>query len=99
MKRAMETIDLRETVIPFSLLKIAYHFKRMKIGDAMEIIGTDREVIRDLKSVLRAGNYKLHIVDIAGPPDPYFKLHIKKTTMKNIKPKEKCHVGNRSERH
>lgn len=95
----METIDLRETVIPFSLLKIAYHFKRMKTGDVMEIIGTDREVIRDLKSVLPAGNYKLRIVDIAGTTDPYFELHIKKTTMKTIKPKEKCHVGNRSERH
>lgn len=93
MKRTMETIDLRETVIPFSLLKIAYHFKRMKTGDAMEIIGMDKNIIADLKSVLPAEKYKLHIIEITGTPDPHFKLHIKKTTTKNIKPKEKSHVG------
>ena len=95
----MHTIDLRETIIPFSLLQITHRFKRMQAGDAIEIIGIDENVITDLKNLLPASNCELIMAEAMSTRSPYFRLWLKKTKTRNIKPKENCHVSNRSEQH
>ena len=57
--RPMDSFDLRETVIPFSLLQITNHFKQMKSGDVIEIIFRDANIVRDLNSILPESEYEL----------------------------------------
>jgi len=57
--RPMDSFDLRETIIPFSLLQITNHFKRMKPGEVIEIIANDASVVKDLKSILPELEYEL----------------------------------------
>ncbi len=95
----MFSIDLRETIIPFSLLQIVNQFKRMKIGETMEILGVEKNIISDLKSVLPAGKFELVDAETMNTDSPYFRLRLKKTDTQNIKPKENCHVGNQFEQH
>ena len=48
----MVTFDLRETIIPFSLLQICNYFKQMKVGDVIEILSPDAGIEKDLKCIL-----------------------------------------------
>jgi TusA-related sulfurtransferase len=48
----MVTFDLRETIIPFSMLQICNHFKQMKTGEVIEIISFEAGIEKDLKSIL-----------------------------------------------
>ncbi len=95
----MDTIDIRETIIPFSLLQITNHFKRMNAGTSIEIVGTDENIISELKNLLPEASYELTIAETISAANPCFKLWLKKTKTQNIRPKENCHVSNRPERH
>jgi TusA-related sulfurtransferase len=55
----MATFDLRETIIPFSLLQISNHFKRMKPGEAIEILCCDKHIARDLSCILPRLEYEI----------------------------------------
>jgi TusA-related sulfurtransferase len=55
----METIDLRETLIPFSLLRISNRFKQMKRGEVIEIIGADAAIAMDLRHILAGAAFEL----------------------------------------
>ena len=48
----MQSFDLRDTIIPFSLLQIANHFQRMKPGDEIEVIGNDPGIESDIRKIL-----------------------------------------------
>ena len=48
----MVTFDLRETIIPFSMLQICNYFKQMKTGDVIEIISFDAGIEKELKCIL-----------------------------------------------
>ena len=93
----MFSIDLRETIIPFSLLQIVREFKQMKTGADMAILGIEKAIIADLKNVLPTGKFKLLDVEPMEADSPYFRLRLKKTHTFTPIPKENCHVGNRSE--
>lgn len=92
----MDPIDLRETIIPFSLLEIINQFKKMRRGDTMEILGIERDIIPDLKRILPAGAYRLSNADIMNADSLYFRLWITKTQDQQ---KENCHVNSRSKQH
>lgn len=95
----MFSIDLRETIIPFSLLQIANHFKRMETGETMEIRGIEEDIISDLKRVLPVRTFELRKTETFTSDSPYFRLRLTKTGTQNIKPKENCHVRSQSEHH
>ncbi len=88
----MFSIDLRETIIPFSLLQIVNQFKHMKIGETMEILGIEEDIISELKRLLPMGKFELENTETMNNDYPYFQLRLKKTGTQNIKPKENCHV-------
>ena len=93
----MFSIDLRETIIPFSLLQIVNQFKRMTVGATMEILGIEEDIISDLKCVLPVGRFELVDAEIMNTDSPYFRLRLKKTGTPNIQPKENRHVRIQSE--
>jgi TusA-related sulfurtransferase len=54
VKRPTKTFDLREAIIPFSLLQITNLFYRMPAGETIEIIGNDASIAEDLQRILSA---------------------------------------------
>jgi len=80
----MNAFDLRETLIPFSLLQLTNHFNQMKPGEAVEIIGSDISLITDLTSILPESAYEIVLRTNQSGSGRDFRLQIKKT--KPIKP-------------
>ena len=93
----MLSIDLRENIIPFSLLEIVMQFKKMATGEIIRIVGIEESIIDDLESVLPEGKFELLDVESMSVNSPYLKLKLKKSHTFNPKPKENCHVGSQSE--
>jgi TusA-related sulfurtransferase len=57
----METIDIRNTLIPFSLLQISNLFKQMQPGDMLEIIVSETSTAADLKRILSGSAFQLQL--------------------------------------
>ncbi len=74
----MVTIDLSETIIPFSLLQIVSEFKRMKTGETVEILGVDEDIIPDLMNVLPAFKFELIGTESMSADSSNFRLRFKK---------------------
>ena len=55
----MTTFDLRDTIIPFSLLQINNCFKRMKAGEILDILFCDKHIEDDLKRILPRHQYEI----------------------------------------
>jgi TusA-related sulfurtransferase len=55
----MDSFDLRQGIIPFSLLEITNHFKQMNTGQRMEIIVGDVSLLNDLRQVLSGAAYRM----------------------------------------
>lgn len=76
--KIMVTIDLSETIIPFSLLQIVSEFKHMKTGETVEIIGVDEDIIPDLMNVLPAFKFELIGTEAMSADHSNFRLRFKK---------------------
>ena len=76
----METFDLRDTIIPFSLLQIANYFQQMKVDEEIEIYGNDAGIARDLKSILPASAVTICPVDTSADERPRYRWRLKKIT-------------------
>jgi TusA-related sulfurtransferase len=74
----MYAIDLRQTIIPFSFLKILNQFKRMRPTETMEIIGLEENSFSDLKQVLPAGTFEVTDIVPMEAGNPFFRLQLKK---------------------
>ncbi len=55
----MKQFDLRDTIVPFTLLEVINHFNGMACGDRMEILSDDTASIADLRSILPPGAFEL----------------------------------------
>jgi TusA-related sulfurtransferase len=64
----MELFDLRNALIPFSLLDIRQRFKEMRPGDALVVLWSDPKAADDLIRVLPAAC--VEIVSTGEIPDP-----------------------------
>jgi TusA-related sulfurtransferase len=74
----MESFDLRETIISFSLLQITNYFKKMNHGEVLEIIFTDQRIAEDLKCILPELSYELILIEEDIEQSPDFRIHLKK---------------------
>lgn len=74
----MESFDLRDTIIPFSLLQIANYFQQMKSGDEIEVIGNDPGIESDIKRILPSSEYRVVAVDKQQDNCRNFRLRLKK---------------------
>ena len=93
----MVTIDIRETLIPFSLLQITNTFRSMRAGDEMEILAgagpTDTATVEDIMRILPRDGYDLITREEIGEADPVSRLRLKKkqpTTTQQPKGESSC---------
>ena len=77
----MDIFDLRNAIIPFSLLDIRQRFKEMRPGDSLVVLWSDDAAADDLMRVLPASC--LEIVSKGKVPEPSggFRMELIKTRM------------------
>jgi TusA-related sulfurtransferase len=87
----METFDLHDTIVSFTLLQIANHFQRMKSGDEIEVIGNDPGIQRDIKKILPSSEYRVVAVDKKQDNSRNFRLRLKKKSHHTLKQNKEAH--------
>jgi len=88
----VETFDLRETLIPFSLLQITNAFRAMQPGDEMEILSGvsifDVAIFKDVMRILPRNEYDLIPQQDVRGEDSVTRMRIrKKKSITNQQPK------------
>lgn len=86
----MESFDLRDTIISFSLLQIINHFKKMRTGEVIEIFGSDPSIIEDLNNLLPEMEYEIINIETLNLSRPDFRMQLRKIE-KNINLKKEDH--------
>ena len=78
----MVTFDLRETLIPFSLLEITNVFRGMKPGEEMEIFAgvthIDAAILKDVMLILPKTDYDLISRENRVGDNPVTRLRLRK---------------------
>jgi TusA-related sulfurtransferase len=78
----MVTFDLRETLIPFSLLEITNVFRGMKPGEEMEIFAgvthIDAAILKDVMLILPKTDYDLISRENRVGANPVTRLRLRK---------------------
>jgi hypothetical protein len=78
----MLTFDLRETLIPFSLLQITNLFRKMKPGEEMQIFAgvshIDATILREVMLILPRTDYDLIAQENLDGDDPVTRLRLRK---------------------
>jgi len=69
---------LRESIIPFSLLQISNHFKRMKSGEVVDIICPDATTEKDLHCILPRRQFEIFLMDPASTESNVFFIRLRK---------------------
>jgi TusA-related sulfurtransferase len=77
----MDVFDLRDAIVPFSLLDIRHRFKEMRPGDSLVVLWSDPAAADDLMRVLPAAC--VEIVSKSEVPEPSggFRMELIKTRM------------------
>ncbi len=74
-------LDLRGTIIPFSLLKISQALRGIEAGESLEVLWSDPDTPADLFKVLPQNAYELVGMDRIEEKDPYFRLMLLKRSV------------------
>ena len=74
-------LDLRGTIMPFSLLKISQALRGIEPGESLEVLWSDRDTPADLFKVLPHNAYELVGMDRVEEKDPYFRLMLLKRSV------------------
>lgn len=74
----MERFDLRETVIPFSLLEMGCRLKRMAPGEECEILCCDKTVCEDIERILPRGEYECVAFETPNDDRGWFCIRLRK---------------------
>ena len=78
----MLTFDLRDTLLPFSLLQITNLFREMKPGEEMQIFAgvshIDATILRDVMLILPRTDYDLIAKENLDGDDPVTRLRLRK---------------------
>jgi TusA-related sulfurtransferase len=74
-------LDLRGTLMPFSLLKISQSLRGIAPGDSLEVLWSDPDTPADLFKILPHNAYELVGMDRVEEKDPYFRLMLLKRSV------------------
>jgi len=74
----LHTLDLRNAIVPFSLLKVIQALKTMGSGETLEIFCSDPETPADLFKVLPDSAYDLISFEEIGDGEPAYKITLAK---------------------
>ena len=77
-KDTQHNLDLRGTIIPFSLLKASQTFRMINPGEVLEVLCNDPEVGKDLFKVLPAASYDLISVETLNGDRVSYRLRLMK---------------------
>jgi TusA-related sulfurtransferase len=80
----MESFDLRDTIVPISLLRISNHFRMKNAGETLEIICSEQDLIEDLNYLLPEPAYEFLSLVRVNAADPEFRIVVKKA--KDLQP-------------
>jgi TusA-related sulfurtransferase len=80
----MESFDLRETIISFSLLQLTNHFRKMRPGETVEIIYTDESITDDLKCLLPKKTYEFVRIEHTDKDCADLRIELKKIKASSI---------------
>ena len=80
----MDSYDIRDTIIPFSLLQVTNRLRQMKLGERLEIIYSDPGIEIDLKSLLPQSEYRMTIAGTSMSNQKDFQMTIQKKFKKSI---------------
>jgi len=70
------TLDLRDVIAPFTLLKVTQTLREMKTGERLEILATDHDTRKYLFQVLDAtGHYRMVGID---DRNDFCRIHLEK---------------------
>lgn len=74
----MYTFDLRNALVPFSLLDLRHRFKEMRSGETMVVLWGDADAADDLLQILPASSFDIvSKAEIPGSPSG-FRLELTK---------------------
>jgi len=76
--KADYSLDVRETISPFSLLKVSLVFQKMAPQEIVEILGCDREMQHDLLRVLPRDSCEVVRNDPFGKDSEMVRIWLKK---------------------
>ncbi len=72
------TLDLRNAIVPFSLLKVIQALKMMGPGETLEVFWSDPDTPADLFKVLPDSAYDLISLEEIGDGEPSYKITLAK---------------------
>jgi len=75
LKISVHHLDIREMIVPITLLKVTQAFRKIKPGEFLEILGSDSDTRKDLFHVLNSFHYKL--IDFE-KKNSFYRIRIKK---------------------
>jgi TusA-related sulfurtransferase len=76
--QAMVSLDLRNLITPFCLLKASNAFRSLEKGDAMEILYNDPESLMNLMRIIPSGSCELILVKNLEGPESGLKAQLRK---------------------
>jgi TusA-related sulfurtransferase len=88
VERRMVFIRLQNSIVPFTLLQTAKHFKQMQTGEVIHIVGADGSLVSALKKLLPKQCYELNWDADNGASPPFKTVAIKKVMPPNTLKKE-----------
>ena len=96
----MKSFDLRDTIVPISLLRISNYLGEMNPGETLEIICSDPDLVEDLNYLLSEPAYEFMSLEKVKASGPEFRIVLKKSkTLSSRKAKGGNHVRYRFEQH
>jgi TusA-related sulfurtransferase len=80
------SLDIRDTILPFSLLEISCLFQKMKVGSVIEILTNSQNVLSDLKLILHQYDYNISQRNVMIDNQPSIQIFLKKKRPAGISP-------------
>ena len=74
----MQKIDLRGSMVPFTLLKISNSFRTLEKGEILEILLSDRDALDDLVRIIPESAYALIQMEDLSGEDQGTRIQLKK---------------------
>jgi TusA-related sulfurtransferase len=77
----IDVFDLRNAIVPFSLLDIRHRFKKMQPGDSLVVLWSDSAAADDLLRVLPASSFEIVSKGEIPGQSAGFRMELVKTRM------------------
>ena len=76
----MQRIDLRGSLVPFTLLKISNVFRTLKEGEILEILLNDNDLIEDLVRIIPKSSYELILMEAFNQENQRARIQLRKNS-------------------